>query len=88
VGYIHNVGPMCSETAGLILGVFIQNEQTTPQFAKQSFQNNVNIKCKVSNNDMTSAFLLFIYLFIYGLFNDDLNCAVYLTASIYKFTNK
>jgi len=33
---------------------------------------------------MWSVFLLFIYLFIYGLFNDYFNSSVYVTASTHK----
>ena len=67
-GIYHIVRQMCSGTASLLFWVFIQNDGTTLQVANQSLQNTLNIKCEVSNNEMTSVFLLFIYLFIYLLF--------------------
>ena len=63
--YTHNVGQMCNGIASLILRMFIQNEQTTLQVTKQTFLNTLNINCEVSNNEMMSVFLLFIYLFLY-----------------------
>jgi hypothetical protein len=67
-GIHHNVRQMCSGTASLLFWVFIQNDGTTLQVANQSLQNTLNINCEVSNNETTSVFLLFIYLFIYLLF--------------------
>jgi hypothetical protein len=63
VAYTHDVGQVCIGTASLILRVFIQNEKTTLWVAKQSFQNTLYINCEVSNNEMMSVFLPFIYLF-------------------------